>query len=107
MFLPIFLRFCVGTDSSASIGPTIFHVAPLSSDISKCMRQPLFSVLDGHIIRPFTYSGLFLIGPKKPFGNGSRLPQLFPPSCERTSQPDQSLTFSPILKNRTKSPPGI
>ena len=36
------------------------------------------------------YSGLFLIGPRNPSGKASRLPQVFPPSFERTSQPVQS-----------------
>ena len=50
---------------SASIGPVVFHVFPMSSEYSICMRQPAFpSVLDGQMILPFMNSGLFLMGPK-------------------------------------------
>ena len=52
------------------------------------------SVVRHHIARLI---GLFLIGPRKPSGSGSRLLQVFPPSRERTSHPVQSLTFRPIL----------
>lgn len=52
------------------------------------MRQPAFpSVLDGQMILPFMNSGLFLMGPKKPLGSGSRLLQVFPPSLNVPTSP--------------------
>ena len=76
----------------AFVDPTVGILSDRTK--SKC---PLPSLLDGQMMRPLMYSGLFLIGPRNPSGKTSRLPQVFPPSFERTSQPVQSPTFNPIL----------
>jgi hypothetical protein len=75
--------FSVCTFISASMGPTYFQDSPLSSEISKWNFQPPFSVLEGLIYLFFTYTGLFLIGPKKFSGKGMGWLHVFPPSFER------------------------
>src|SRR5262245_10044208 len=80
------------------IGPVLCHVWPRSAVRSKWARQPLSSVLDGHSSSPPSSSiGLFLMGPRTPFGSRRASLQVFPPSVEVLSMPHQAEGLGPTL----------
>ena len=89
------------------MGPVLCHSPVFRSRISKWMRQPSFSVLDGHSRRSPSSRGLFLVGPRNPSGRGSRALHVLPPSRDLVSHPVQSATQEPILKKSHNSPLGM
>src|SRR5262245_60371301 len=79
-------------------GGVALQVRPPSVDRSKWTRHPLSSVLDPETRSPFASCiGLFLIGPRMPFGSRSAADQVRPPSADLMNRPHQALGLGPFL----------
>ena len=74
------------------------QVFPESVVRSKCTRHPPSSVLLGQRISPFgSWTGLFLIGPRMPFGSRRGDDQVLPPSAEVINIPHHFEGLGPTL----------